>query len=212
MASSPAQRLPSTATDVMKRVIDVLCSAVGLLVLAPFFVPVAVAVRLESHGPSFFRQMRVGRHGEPFSIFKFRTMRMVDDSSALQITSGCDERITRLGSFLRRTKLDELPQLINVLRGDMSLVGPRPEVPKYVALYPEIARERVLSVRPGITDPASIEFANESDLLAEADDVEACYVNEIMPKKLELYEQYVMHRSLWGDFVLVMKTLWRIVA
>jgi lipopolysaccharide/colanic/teichoic acid biosynthesis glycosyltransferase len=189
---------------VAKRLFDVICSGVGLLLLSPLLLVAAVWVKLDSPGPVLFRQTRVGRFGVPFTIHKFRTMRT---SAGAQITVGEDPRITRAGRLLRATKLDELPQLWDVLRGAMSLVGPRPEVPRYVALYPADLREVVLSVRPGITDPASLRFRHESDLLAKAADPEREYVEVVMPTKLRLAADYVRSASLAGDLRLILATL-----
>jgi lipopolysaccharide/colanic/teichoic acid biosynthesis glycosyltransferase len=183
----------------IKRTLDILLSALGLVLLAPVFLVVALAIKLDSPGPVFFRQERVGRHGRSFRIFKFRTMTVTPPNSGPQITVGGDARITRVGQFLRRSKIDELAQLIDVLRGTMSLVGPRPEVPKYVAKYSPEQRERLLSVRPGITDFASLRFRNESDILAQAADPERAYVEVIMPEKLRVAANYVEHASLAAD-------------
>lgn len=190
-----------------KRLFDIVCSALGLLVLAPVFLLVAAWIRLDSPGPVFFRQERVGRFGVPFRIHKFRTMGHAPAAQGPLITVGADARITRAGAFLRRRKLDELPQLIDVLKGDMSLVGPRPEVPRYVAMYPPGLREKVLSVRPGITDPASLQFRDESGLLARAEDPEREYVEVVMPAKLQLAAQYVERASLATDLQLIARTV-----
>jgi lipopolysaccharide/colanic/teichoic acid biosynthesis glycosyltransferase len=192
---------------IAKRAFDVVCSAFGLVVLAPLLTVVAVLIVADSPGPVFFRQKRVGRHGELFRIHKFRTMRHEPLQKGLSITVGADPRVTRVGAVLRRYKLDELPQLIDVLRGSMSLVGPRPEVPEYVALYPERDRKIVLSVRPGITDRASLEFSDESALLSGADDPQRLYVEEILPKKLQQYREYVATRTLTGDIKIILRTL-----
>lgn len=188
-----------------KRAFDLLLSALGLLLLAPVLLLIALWVKLDSPGPVFFRQERVGRFGRPFFIHKFRTMRV--DNAGLQITVGVDPRITRAGRVLRTAKLDELPQLWDVLRGAMSLVGPRPEVPRYVALYPPKLREIVLSVRPGITDPASLSFRNESELLAAAADPEREYVEVVMPTKLRLAAAYVRRATLRTDLRVILATL-----
>jgi lipopolysaccharide/colanic/teichoic acid biosynthesis glycosyltransferase len=188
-----------------KRAFDLLLSALGLLLLAPVLLLIALWVKLDSPGPVFFRQERVGRFGRPFFIHKFRTMRV--DNAGLQITVGVDPRITRAGRVLRAAKLDELPQLWDVLRGAMSLVGPRPEVPRYVALYPPKLREIVLSVRPGITDPASLSFRNESELLAAAADPEREYVEVVMPTKLRLAAAYVRRATLRTDLRVILATL-----
>ena len=188
----------------LKRLFDIAASCIGLLLLAPVLLGIAVWIKRDSPGPVFFRQQRIGRHGEPFRIYKFRSMRQ--DNAGLQITVGADDRITRSGHFIRAYKLDELPQLINVLLGDMSIVGPRPEVPRYVALYPADVRAEVLSVRPGITDLASVQYRSESDLLAASSDPERTYTTVILPAKLALYQQYVRQRSLWLDVRIICVT------
>lgn len=194
-----------------KRAFDLFCSAIGLLALAPVFAVVSVLIVRDSPGPVFFRQVRVGRQGRLFRIHKFRTMRHDLVGKGLSITVGQDPRVTRIGAFLRRYKIDELPQLIDVLRGSMSLVGPRPEVPEYVALYPERDREIVLSVRPGITDRASLEFSDESALLAGASDPQRVYVEEILPTKLGYYLDYVVTRTFAGDLDIILKTLFKVL-
>jgi lipopolysaccharide/colanic/teichoic acid biosynthesis glycosyltransferase len=185
--------------NMLKRWFDISISATLLLLLAPLGLLLAAAIKLDSPGPVFFRQERVGRYGKTFRIHKFRTMVVDAASHGPAITVGQDARITRLGAWLRRSKLDELAQLIDVLRGDMSLVGPRPEVPKYVALYPPELRERVLSVRPGITDPVSLAHADESDELARATDPERYYVDVVMPRKLRAAAAYAQHATLFTD-------------
>jgi lipopolysaccharide/colanic/teichoic acid biosynthesis glycosyltransferase len=197
---------------VAKRTFDLLAAVLGLLLLAPVLAALAAWIRLDSSGPALFRQERVGRGGRPFRIYKFRTMVVDAPGRGPEITVGRDPRVTRAGAFLRRTKLDELPQLINVLLGDMSLVGPRPEVPRYVALYPAATRQKVLSVRPGLTDEAAIQYADESSLLAAAVDPERAYVEQVLPRKLALYESYVDSRSLAGDIGIILRTLRRIWA
>lgn len=194
-----------------KRLFDVVGSSVGLVALSPLLALAAIAIRLESPGPAFFLQERVGRHGRHFSIIKLRTMRAARPGETRQITVGRDPRITRFGHFLRQTKLDELPQLLNVLKGDMSLVGPRPEVPAYVERYSPEQRAVLLSVRPGMTDFAAIEFSNEAEILASAEDPESTYVNEIMPKKFALYRRYVEQRSLGLDIQLIFRTVAKLV-
>lgn len=189
-----------------KRGFDILFSASVLLALAPLLFAIALVVKLDSPGPVFFRQVRVGRGGREFRIFKFRTMRTDAPRLGPQITVGADPRITRTGHFLRKYKLDEFPQFMNVLIGDMSVVGPRPEVPRYVALYPERTRELVLSVRPGITDLASIEYRDENELLGRAADPERTYVEEVMPAKLSYCERYVRERSFGGDLAIIART------
>lgn len=188
----------------VKRVFDVLASAAGLFVLSPLFLVIAVVIKRESPGPVFFRQERVGLHGRSFLIHKFRTMRVSNDGPL--ITIGADRRITRSGALLRRLKLDELAQLIDVFRGAMSLVGPRPEVPKYVALYPEDVKNIVLSVRPGITDLASIEYRDENALLGKSDDAERTYIEEVMPAKLAYCVEYVRNRSFMLDLRIIFRT------
>ena len=195
-----------------KRALDFAAALAGLVLLAPLLAVVAAWIRLDSPGPVFFRQERVGRGGVPFRIHKFRTMRAAAEAAGPALTVGADPRITRAGAFLRRTKLDELPQLIDVLRGDMSLVGPRPEVPRYVATYPPALRAKVLSVRPGITDPASLQFRDESALLARAADPEREYREVVLPAKLRLAADYVDQATLAGDLRLIgstLRTLWR---
>lgn len=193
-----------------KRAFDVLVAAGALLLLAPLLLLLALVVKLDSPGPVFYRQQRIGRFGVPFAIHKFRTMR--HGVTGLPLTVGTDDRITRTGAWLRRTRLDELPQLIDVLRGRMSLVGPRPEVPRYVALYPPALRDRVLAVRPGVTDPASLDFIDEGALLAAAADPEREYVERILPAKLQRAADYAEHATLTSDLLLLwrtMRTLWR---
>ena len=191
-----------------KRLFDIAASALGLLLLAPLLLLAALWIRLDSPGPALFRQSRVGRFGVPFTIHKFRTMR-VEPGAAL--TVGADPRITRSGHVLRQTKLDELPQLWDVLRGAMSLVGPRPELPRYVELYPAEMRERVLAVRPGITDPASLAFSHEAELLAASADPEREYREVILPAKLKLSADYAASASLATDLRLIWATLGRVL-
>ena len=196
----------------LKRAFDLVFASAGLLLLAPLFAVLALWIKLDSPGPVFFRQQRVGRFGALFHIHKFRSM--CDDAplAGPQLTVGADPRITRAGHVLRRTKLDELPQLIDVLAGTMSLVGPRPEVPRYVAMYPADLRDKVLSVRPGITDPASIEYHDESTLLARAADPERVYIEQIMPAKLRFAARYVEQMSVLNDVRLILVTLRRLWA
>lgn len=191
----------------VKRAFDILFSVAALLALLPVLIVVALWVKLDSAGPVFFRQVRVGWRGQPFRIYKFRTMRTDAERIGPQITIGPDSRITRPGRFLRKYKLDELPQFLNVLLGDMSVVGPRPEVPRYVELYPPATRELVLSVRPGITDLASIEFRDENELLGASPDPERTYVTQVMPAKLGYCERYVRERSFSGDLRIIGQTL-----
>ena len=189
-----------------KRAMDLLFAVGGLLLLSPLMALIALAIKVDSPGPVFFRQERVGRGGRPFRIHKFRTM-VQRPADGLQLTVGDDARVTRVGRWLRGHRFDELPQLIDVLLGDMSIVGPRPEVPRYVALYPAEARAKVLSVRPGITDPAALAFRNEAQQLARAADPEREYVEVIMPAKLRHAIDYAERASLWTDLCLIGRTL-----
>ena len=194
----------------MKRLFDIVASGLGLLVLSPLFLFLAVWIKLDSKGPVFYRQVRVGKDNKDFRIFKFRSMRVGSDKGSLVTIGGRDPRITRSGYIIRKLKLDELPQLINVFVGDMSLVGPRPEVRHYVNYWtPE--QMHVLDVRPGITDPASIKFRNENELMEQAEDPEDYYIHVIMQEKLKLYLEYAQHHSFWGDIGLIFKTFWVIV-
>lgn len=194
----------------MKRIFDVIASGFGLIVLSPLFLILAIWIKLDSKGPVFYCQVRVGLHNKDFRIFKFRSMRVGADKGSLVTIGGRDPRITRSGYFIRKFKFDELPQLINVFVGDMSLVGPRPEVRHYVDYWtPE--QMHVLDVRPGITDPASIKFRNENELMEQAEDPEKYYIEVIMQEKLKLYLEYVANHSFWGDIGLIFKTFWVIV-
>ena len=193
----------------MKRLFDIVASACGLILLSPLFFIVSVWIKLDSIGPVFYRQVRVGRYNKDFRIFKFRSMRVGADKGSLVTIGGRDPRVTRIGYYLRKFKIDELPQLINVFIGDMSLVGPRPEVRHYVDYWtPE--QLHVLDVRPGITDPASIKFRNENELMESAEDPESFYINVIMQEKLELYLEYVQNASFWYDVKLIFKTFYAI--
>jgi len=191
-----------------KRIFDLCCVLPSLILISPLFLLIALWVKLDSHGPIFFLQTRIGQFEKPFKIIKFRTM--LPDNKGPKLTLNNDTRITRCGHFLRRYKLDELPQLINVLKGEMSLVGPRPEVPEYVAYYPDALKKYVLSVPVGITDYASIEFHNESELLAASKQPEIIYIENILPLKLAYHQKYVKEQSLYLDIVLILKTLKRI--
>lgn len=190
-----------------KRLFDLIFATAGLIVLSPLLAAVALWIKFDSPGPVFFRQMRVGQHGRIFRIHKFRTMVDVAQPPKMELTIGADNRITRSGRALRKYKLDELPQLIDVVRGKMSLVGPRPEVPKYVSCYPEAIRDLVLSVKPGITDSASIQFRNENEILALSPTPERTYIEEILPSKLEHYVRYAREHSLLGDLRLIVATI-----
>ncbi len=194
----------------MKRLFDILVSAVGLICLSPLLLLVAIWIKLDSSGPIFYRQVRVGRYNKDFRIFKFRSMRIGSDKGSLVTIGGRDPRITRSGYFIRKFKIDELPQLINVLIGDMSLVGPRPEVRHYVN-YWTAEQMHVLDVRPGITDPASIKFRNENELLAQASDPEKYYIDVIMQEKIRLYLDYVAKSSFCYDIKLIFQTFWVII-
>ena len=194
----------------MKRLFDIVASGLGLLVLSPILIIVAIWIKLDSEGPVFYRQVRVGRYNKDFRIFKFRSMRIGSDKGSLVTIGGRDPRVTRSGYFIRKFKIDELPQLINVFIGDMSLVGPRPEVRHYVNYWtPE--QMRALDVRPGITDPASIRFRNENELLEKAEDPETYYIEVIMQEKLKLYLEYVDNASFWYDIKLIFQTFWVII-
>lgn len=196
---------------IAKRLFDFLASSLLLLVLSPVLLAIAVLVRLDSPGPALFRQERVGQFGRRFRIHKFRTMKHEPSPKGLQVTVTGDSRVTRIGAVLRRFKLDELPQLIDVMSGRMSLVGPRPEVPRYVAMWPEDARTKVLSVRPGITDPMAIEYFDESALLADSPDPERTYITVLIPRKLAGYCTYVRERSFATDLRILFETAARIL-
>ena len=193
----------------LKRIFDITLSLFGLIILLPFMLIIAILIKIDSKGPVFFKQIRVTKNGKEFKIFKYRTMRVGSDKYS-QITVGKDDRITKIGSFLRKYKLDEIPQLINVLIGDMSLVGPRPEVPKYVALYTDEQKE-ILKVRAGITDYASIEFSDENDLLASEEEPEKAYIEKIMPKKIELNKKYLSEISILTDIKIILLTIKKIL-
>lgn len=189
----------------LKRTFDVLFSGVGLLLLFPFFVLIALTIAISSKGGVFYKQKRIGFNGKPFDILKFRSMYVGADKKGLLTVGKKDSRVTPVGYYLRKSKMDELPQLINVFIGDMSLVGPRPEVAKYVDLYSE-EDKKVLSVRPGITDYASIQFRNENELLAKSKNPEMTYVEEIMPLKLALNKKYIAEMNPWKDVIIIFKT------
>lgn len=193
----------------LKRIFDITLSLLGLILLLPFMLIIAILIKIDSKGSVFFKQVRVTKNGREFKIFKYRTMRVGSDKYS-QITVGKDDKITKIGLFLRKYKLDEIPQLINVFIGDMSLVGPRPEVPKYVALYTEEQRE-ILKVRAGITDYASIEFSNENDILADEADPEKAYIEKIMPRKIELNKKYLSEISVITDIKIILLTIKKIL-
>ncbi len=209
-AQQPFERItpPSAGIMACKRLFDIICAALGLIVLSPLLLVVSLLVGITSPGGVFFRQERIGKDGKPFRIFKFRSMRK--DNAGLKITTGNDSRITPVGRFLRKSKIDELPQLINVLVGDMSFVGPRPEVADYVDLYTPYQRQ-VLQVRPGITGIASIRFRNENDLLTASDDPNRTYIEEIMPRKIRLDLEYIPHASVPYDIKLIFQTLGAVI-
>jgi lipopolysaccharide/colanic/teichoic acid biosynthesis glycosyltransferase len=188
-----------------KRIVDIVASAVGLVIASPVMAAIALGVRATSSGPAIFRATRIGRDGRPFTLYKFRSMRAAQDDVGSLITAAGDDRITRVGRFLRSAKLDELPQLINVLRGDMSIVGPRPEDPSYVERYtPE--QRRILDWRPGLTSPASIEYRHEEEILAAAEDLETAYA-AIMDAKLQLDVAYFVRSSLRSDLTVILGTI-----
>jgi lipopolysaccharide/colanic/teichoic acid biosynthesis glycosyltransferase len=195
----------------LKRIFDIFFSFIGLLMLLPIFVIIGFVIFIDSRGGIFYKQLRVGKNNVDFYLLKFRSMKINADKSGLLTVGGKDSRITHVGYFLRKYKMDELPQLINVLFGDMSLVGPRPEVRKYVDMYSEV-QKKVLSVKPGLTDYASIEYRNENELLGQVDDPEKVYINEIMPAKLQMNLKYIENQSLATDIKIIFRTLGKIVS
>jgi putative undecaprenyl-phosphate galactose phosphotransferase len=192
------------------RFFDFILSLVGLVVLAPIFIVLAIWIKIDSKGPVFYKQVRVGQNGIDFGLFKFRSMVVDADKKGLITVGGRDPRITRSGYFIRKYKLDELPQLINVLLGDMSLVGPRPEVRKYVELYTD-EQQKVLSVKPGITDYASIEYMDENEILGKSNDPEKTYIEEIMPEKIKYNMKYIQNKNVSEYFKIIFLTLLKIV-
>lgn len=194
----------------MKRIFDITASFIGLIIVSPFFILIAIAIITESKGGIFYKQVRVGKNNSDFKLLKFRTMRPNSDKLGLLTVGGRDPRVTRVGYYLRKYKLDELPQLLNVFLGDMSLVGPRPEVRKYVDLYNQ-EQKKVLMVKPGITDYASILYSNENELLAKSENPETLYIEEIMPHKLKLNMEYINNPGLITDFKIILKTVAKIV-
>lgn len=194
----------------IKRIFDIFCSCLGLIVLSPFLLFVAMKIKNESDGPVFFKQIRVGQNGREFEILKFRTMVVDAEKLGRQITVGNDSRITKIGAFLRKYKIDELPQLINVFKGDMSLVGPRPEVPRYVNMYNEEQR-KVLEVKPGITDLASIRYRDENELLGQAENPDEFYTNTIMPDKLALNLEYIRKSNVFLDIYIIFSTIFKCI-
>ena len=191
----------------MKRIFDIVFALLGLIMLSPLFIVLAIWVKVDSAGPIFYRQIRVGRNNKDFTLLKFRSMTMDADKGSLLTVGDSDARITRSGHYIRKYKLDELPQLINVLKGDMSFVGPRPEVRKYVDLY-KAEQLHVLDVRPGITDLASIKYHNENELLKQSQNPEEYYIHTILPDKLNINLKYVQNHSVMNDCVIIFKTLY----
>ena len=189
---------------------DIVVSLIGLVFLFPLFLIIAVTIKVDSVGTVFFRQVRVGQFSKSFKIFKFRTMVSQAEKLGAQVSSADDPRITRIGGILRKYKLDELPQLINVFKGEMSFVGPRPEVPRYVAAF-QADYQEILTVKPGITDFASLEFKDENELLQHAEDPERKYLEEILPVKIRYYKKYLKEQSIMTDLTLILKTLWKII-
>lgn len=196
--------------SIFKRLFDLICAAIGLLLLLPVFIIVGILIRRDG-GPAFFRQERVGQNGKLFRIIKFRSMVVNTENQGAKITAGRDSRITRIGRIIRRTKIDELPQLINVFLGHMSIVGPRPEVPLYVAKWSEEDRDIILSVRPGITDYSSLIYSNEQAVLGASENPDKTYIEEVMPSKLFLYRRYVKEQSVWLDLRVIIATILKLV-
>ena len=202
--------MPIIGLSKVIRFFDFILSLVGLVVLAPIFIVLAIWIKIDSQGPVFYKQVRVGQNGIDFGLFKFRSMVVDADKNGLITVGGRDPRITRSGYFIRKYKLDELPQLINVLLGDMSLVGPRPEVRKYVELYTD-EQQKVLSVKPGITDYASIEYMDENEILGKSNDPEKTYIEEIMPEKIKYNMKYIQNKNVSEYFKIIFLTLLKIV-
>ena len=194
----------------MIRLLDILFSFIGIVILSPVFLVLYIAIRLESKGGGFYKQIRVGKDSKDFGLYKFRSMRVGADKKGLITVGGRDPRITKVGYFIRKYKLDELPQLFNVLTGDMSLVGPRPEVRKYVELYTD-EQKKVLSVCPGITDYASIEYVDENEILGKADDPDKAYIEQIMPDKIRYNMKYINNQSVKEYFKVIFLTIYRII-
>jgi len=194
----------------IKRILDIFLTLIALIFLFPLMLLIAIAIVCNSRGGVFYKQMRVGKNNKDFYLYKFRTMHVYSDSQSLITVGNRDSRITKVGYFLRKTKLDELPQLINILKRDMSIVGPRPEVRKYVDLYTK-EQMYVLQVLPGLTDYACIEYMNENAILEKSDNPEQMYINEIIPAKLQLNFKYIENQSLWEDFKIIVKTIRRIL-
>lgn len=195
----------------MIRLLDIIFSTLGIIILLPLFMIICLIIKADSKGGCFFIQERIGKDGKPFGIYKFRTMRSGADVDGLLTIGTHDKRITRVGTFLRKTKIDELPQLWNVLKGEMSIVGPRPEVEKYVLLYSEEQR-KVLNIRPGITDYASIEYVNENEILSQTNDPDKAYIEEVMPHKIELSMRYLEHYTVSEYLKIIFLTLKKIIS
>ena len=194
----------------MKLLFDLTFSLIGLIVCLPLLIFITILIKLDSKGSVFFIQKRVGKNFKLFNLYKFRTMVADASQRGLQITADGDPRITRVGRFLRKTKIDELPQIINVLKGDMSFVGPRPEVPKYVEMFRDDYKN-ILKVKPGITDYAAIEFRNEENVLKKFENPEEGYIKEVLPLKIKLYKKYIEDKSIFSDVKLIVLTLMKIV-
>lgn len=209
-ASTTRKKSNMVINDALKRLFDLVCSFVGLILLSPVLLIVSILIKLDSSGPVFFKQVRIGKNEQPFKILKFRTMVNDAEKKGKQITVGQDNRITKVGSFLRKYKLDELPQLINVFVGDMSLVGPRPEVPKYTQYYTK-EQKRIFEVRPGITDYASIKYRNENEILGKSEDPEKTYIEEVMQDKLKINFEYIDKRSVREDIFIIFNTIAKII-
>jgi len=192
-----------------KRIFDFIASLIGLILLSPFLVIIGVLVKISDKGPVFYRSKRVGQNFKPFYLLKFRTMVVNAEELGPSITKGGDQRITKIGKFLRKTKLDELPQLWNVIKGELSLVGPRPEVEKYISFYKDDYKE-ILKIKPGITDYAAIKFRNEEEILAKFEDVEKAYIENVLPAKIKLYKTYLGEIGFLTDLKIIFKTLWGI--
>ena len=195
----------------MKRVFDIVSSLLVLIIFSPFFFIISIIILLESKGGIIYKQIRIGKNEIPFYLLKFRTMKVDSDKQGLLTIGKNDSRITRFGKFLRKSKLDEIPQLFNIIKGDMSVVGPRPEVPKYVNLY-NSEQKKVLSVRPGLTDYASLEYINENELLSQSENSEMIYINKVMPEKLKLNLKYISDQNFFLDLKLIFRTIGKIVA
>jgi lipopolysaccharide/colanic/teichoic acid biosynthesis glycosyltransferase len=193
-----------------KRIFDFIASLIGLILLSPFLVIIGILVKISDKGPVFYRSKRVGQNFKPFYLLKFRTMVVNAEELGPSITKGGDQRITKIGRFLRKTKLDELPQLWNVVKGELSLVGPRPEVEKYISFYKDDYKE-ILKIRPGITDYAAIKFRNEEEFLAKFEDVEKAYIENVLPEKIKLYKTYLNEIGFLTDLKVIFKTLWAII-